>query len=360
MTYSIKPLILIDDVVDAIEQLCITNENILIVSSTTVSSIKKVSDLVNSLKKTNSVDLYFDIKPDAPIKPLEIIQIKYPKPSIIIGIGGGSVIDSAKALSVAWNNTNIVDYFNKKASLPHFKNIELIVVPTTAGTGAELSYGSILFDEENKLKGGLRGEVLQSTKVIIDVELYLFASERLISEVGFDCLTHAIETYVSTASSPMVKYMSVNVIQTIFENLPGAVQKNKESMQKMAIAACLMGANLAFSTTCLPHRIQYAIGPLTKTTHAQGLIALYKGWLRIIETYGEFRALAKELSLTSEALVAKINFLKTELDLEYSLSQFGLEEKDFDKIVKDVNGNLQNDPSYESSETINKILKYSL
>ncbi|MBT8181233.1 MAG: iron-containing alcohol dehydrogenase, partial [Eudoraea sp.] len=133
------------------------------------------------------------------------------------------------------------------------------------------------------------------------------------------------------------------------------------SMQKVAISSTLMGLNLAYSSTCLPHRIQYVIGPMTGTSHAQGLIALYKGWIYhlVNKNIKEFVELSKDLQLTPESFAEKIISLKEKLKINYSLSDLGIETNQVEIISTKVSGNLLADPSYKDINSIKHILNNS-
>ena len=130
-------------------------------------------------------------------------------------------------------------------------------------------------------------------------------------------------------------------------------------MEKVAIVSSMMGINLAFSSTCLPHRIQYVIGPLTGTSHAQGLIALYKGWLRHLkeEKIEELTCLAADLNLELETFLEKIRRLKEDLNIDYDLEYLGVKKDEITKIAEAVSGNVQADPSYQDINSIKNILK---
>ena len=134
------------------------------------------------------------------------------------------------------------------------------------------------------------------------------------------------------------------------------------ALKNMAIASSMMGVNLAYSSTCLPHRIQYIIGPLTNTSHAQGLIALYKGWIKLIaenKSKSGLNNLEYDLG-RGVNLVDKIHKLKEDLNINYSISTLGVNESQIEHIAEKTNGSVQNDPIYKSNETIIKILKESI
>lgn len=333
--------------------------SVLIISSPTVSKIISVETLITELSIRYAVMTFLAVRPDAPISKLDEFCKNSVKPDLIIAIGGGSVIDSAKALSVCWNDASIIEIFRRQKNLPTQK-IPTIAVPTTAGSGAEMSYGSILLDEEKNVKGGIRGAILQPDTVLIDVELYASAPKKLIAECGFDCMTHAMETYLSKSSTPLVRYQSIAAIQTVFRHLERAFFGNRESLGKMALASALMGINLAVSSTCLPHRIQYALGPITNTSHAQGLIILYKGWLQEIRNTPAFDTMAKDLDMSVDRVIEIVHQLKQSMNIDYNLVGIGVNKEQLSFIAGKTTGTLDNDPCYKSIETIEAILKNSL
>ena len=361
---QIKPSLHYGKIGDRLLESHVFGKNILVVSSKTVWEQSYLKEVIERLPTNYSVKVYTHIKPNAPFRDIQMVIDEFKEknyPDTIIAIGGGSIIDSAKALSVSFQNISIGDLFYKIKPMPT-SSVKLIAIPTTAGTGAELSFGAIIYDDVNKVKGGIRGEIIQPNVVLIDAELYKTAPRKLISEVGFDCLTHAIETYISLKSDPIIRYQSVAAIKTVFTFLPNAVDGDLNALKNMAIASSMMGINLAYSSTCLPHRIQYIIGPLTNTSHAQGLIALYKGWMKLIAENKSKSGLNNlEYDLGGGVnLVDKIHKLKEDLNINYSISTLGVNESQIEHIAEKTTGSVQNDPIYKSNETIIKILKESI
>ena len=361
---QIKPLLYYGHIKEEILKSHIFGKNILIVSSKTVWEKSYLSEVISQFSNKYIFKVYTHIKPNAPFSDIQKIIDDYKGnefPDTIIAIGGGSIIDAAKALSVSFQNISIADLFYKIKPMPS-SSVKLIAIPTTAGTGAELSFGAIIYDDVKNVKGGIRGEIIQPNVVFIDAELYKTAPKKLISEVGFDCLTHAIETYVSLKSDAIIRYQSVAAIKTVFNFLPDAASGDLKALKNMAIASSMMGVNLAYSSTCLPHRIQYIIGPLTNTSHAQGLIALYKGWIKLISE-NKSKSGLNDLEYDiggGYSLVDKIHQLKEDLNINYSISTLGVNENQIEYIAESTTGSVQNDPMYKSNETIIKILKESI
>ncbi len=358
--YSIRTNITIDNFESFVDHIsCDLYNRIMIVSSKTIITFPSVQRFINNLSSKGATVSVAKISAEAPLSELENISRSEQSPDLIIGIGGGSVMDSAKALSLGWKKNSLTELLYKTAPIPKVRK-PLFLVPTTAGTGSELSYGAIVYDDIKKFKGGIRSSILVPDEVLINIELYQEAPKLLKAEVGFDCLTHAVETYISKRSTDLVRMQSVFTIVTLMHHLEKAVNGSEHSMKKVALSATMMGSNLAFSTTCLPHRLQYTFGPETKTSHAQGLIALYKGWLPVIKQTDEYQRLEKDLSQFNIVLETGVNQLKQQLGIDYSLSSFGVKEEDIYRFATSALGNLDVDPSYEGEKTLIQIIKGSL
>lgn len=334
--------------------------NILILTSKSINQIDEVSIFLKQLSLIVDLQIFGKVKPNAPTEDLDFVIKNYIKPSVILAIGGGSVIDSAKALSLCWFDTsiNVSNYINKSFDFPDTQ-IPLIVVPTTAGSGSELSHSAIVYDSLNSIKGGIRSHKMAPRFILINENLYKYANIKFRTEVGFDCLSHAIETYVSKQSNEIVKYQSVNAIVNTLKHLPDSLFDSKQSILTMALTSSFMGVNLANSTTCLPHRIQYALAPYTNASHAVGIIALYKGWLEVIKNTDEFISLNNNLMKQDIDLIYEINLLKIKLNIDYTLDYIGIKHENFNDIVNAVTGNLTVDPCYISKDTIFEILNKS-
>ena len=299
-------------------------------------------------------------KSQIPNNSNKIAYISYKKinfnPNVIIAIGGGSTIDLAKAMSVSTSFEQLYENFYNSGKLE--KHAQVIAIPSTFGTGAEVSFGAILYDDFKNKKGGLRGQILQPDIVFLDYKLYHSAPQKIKALSGFDCLTHAIETYISKKSNSITKYQSVNSILTIIKFLENAVSGDELATSKMSITSMMMGINLAYSSTCLPHRIQYIIGPRTKTSHAEGLAALYRGWLPYIKNRtGEFDELTHELGFKTAEFVDWIFGLQHRMKIDITLGEIGIGTHEISEIADNVSGNLKDDPYYIDKDSIVEILK---
>lgn len=273
--------------------------------------------------------------------------------NLIVALGGGSAIDLAKGAAVAAaSDVSLRDHLVKGIPAPD-KILPLIALPSTAGTGSELSKGAILSDRELKIKGGIRGKSLAPKIAIVDAAFTWSMPEKLTMETGFDALAHAIESYLSRKANLHSEQLSLQAIRLIGENLPKLKRdlSDSEAREKMSYASMLMGMNLYNVGNCLPHRMQYPIGALTDTSHAMGLAALYPGWIKTEykvcqgKVVDVFRCLLNRTPHSAqEAEELMANFLM-ELGLCVSLKELGVKEEEIAAMVEKISGDISVDPA---------------
>jgi alcohol dehydrogenase class IV len=325
-----------------------------------------------SFLKIDSIH-YNKISPNPKVEEIDnaINLIKENNIDLIIGLGGGSVLDAAKAISaIYYIDGKTEEVLSNQKKLLN-KKIPLIQIPTTAGTGSELSMGSILTDEKRKIKTGLRGEVLLADIAVVDPTLTYSLSYNLTMETGFDILTHAIETFFSNSSNLITEIYSVEAIKRVLKYLLRLKTNlnDTEARKELSFASLLMGINLANSSTCLPHRLQYPVGALTNTSHPRGLAALYLAWLEYSKVYNKekFVLLAKKLSYQAEKDEMLMDLFQgdvtnfiNEIGLNIKLSTLGIDSSKIPLLKSKVIGSLSNDPVGKVENIIDKIYSDSL
>jgi alcohol dehydrogenase class IV len=243
----------------------------------------------------------------------------------------------------------------------------MVAVPTTAGTGSELSRGAILSDHERKFKGGLRGNGLFPAVALVDPELSLLMPDSLARLTGFDVLCHAVETYFSRQSHAMLHSLSLGAVAVVRDCLmrPVTGLSERARVTQVAYASSMMGVNLGNATTCLPHRMQYAIGALTDTSHPEGLAALYPEWFAAVVKADPDKArrllavLFADVSEAEEAFAdpagAMMRVLE-EIGVGRTLQELGVgSEEELKWCIGHVSGASQVDPAYAGPETIEQI-----
>lgn len=288
---------------------------------------------------------------------------KEQKTDLIIGFGGGSAIDMAKAVAVGAASDEDIDEYFYRGKEPGENILPVIAIPTTAGTGSELSKAAIITDDEKKVKRGIRGSALYPQVAIVDSIFTESVPFNTTMETGFDVLAHAVESYISKATSPYTQMQSEYVMEIVGRRLTrlavnlGDIDARKE----MSYASMIMGINLGNASTCLPHRLQYPLGAYTDTSHGLGLAALYTAWIGYeyecsrdkVEKAMSILA-GKSVCGKNECIAIMQNFIKT-LKLPTSLKALGIDKAQISDMADAVSGNISNDPVSREKNIILKI-----
>lgn len=293
---------------------------------------------------------------------------KEKKVNCIIGFGGGSAIDAAKAVAVGIPAEENIEKYLLEGKEPGKETLPIIAIPTTAGTGTELSKGAILSSTCHKIKTGIRGKNILPIIAIVDDVFTWTVPEKITMETGFDVLAHAVESYLAVKANPFSEMISEKAIQIVGKNLPLLRENldNHEARKQMCYASMIVGMNLANVGTCLPHRMQYPIGAYTDTSHGAGLIALYPKWIRYEYEVNKERVnqILNWLGFSGIASAEEAeNALKVffnKLDILYSLSDLGIREDMLNGLSNQVMGNLSNDRLSKNPDIIKKIFEEAL
>jgi alcohol dehydrogenase class IV len=347
----------------------------LLISSKTAAMKSGAHDSIKaSLASENIQFLYQNtISPNPKITEVDQL-VNYCKANdvdAILAAGGGSVIDAAKAVSLCYGG-GLTARELLKNDLSEIVPTYLVSIPTTAGTGSEVSKGAIVTDVENTWKGGVRGDNVFPRVAILDPLLTTSMPKSITLETGFDVVTHAFESLISKAATPITRMYSQQAIQIAIPALVSVArdQITNQVRNDLLYASLLAGYNLANASTCLPHRLQYPLGANTDSAHARGLAALYPAWFRSTYKYAEAdfificniinSAIEKTMIVDSSAKAVEsiTEFLKL-IEMNHSLKDFGVKEEDCELYTSQVDGNLALDPGCTKLETINQIYRES-
>lgn len=283
---------------------------------------------------------------------------------VVIGFGGGSALDAAKVVAAGIADIDLLDDFLLKGLEPTEKTLPMIAIPTTAGTGSELSKAAILSSSEHHIKSGIRGRYIQPKVAIVDAGYTWSIPEKITMETGFDVLAHAVESYVAVKANPFSEMLSEKAIRIVGQNLCELRNNpdNHDAREQMAFASMIMGMNLANVGTALPHRMQYPIGIETDTSHGAGLIALYPSWMKH-EYEVNSRKIQKVMQWLGYENVSNpqqafdmIKDMKVRWGISYSLQSLGIEKEKLNTLAEQVTGNLANDKLAGRPGVINTIL----
>jgi len=288
--------------------------------------------------------------------------------TVVVGFGGGSAIDAAKAIAVGIGSNVPVERFLFDGTVPTSTTLPVVAIPTTAGTGSEVSHGAIITSSEKKVKTGIRGKYICPVVAIVDSQFTWQMPYGVTMQTGFDVFAHAIESYVSKKATRFSELLSLEAIQLVANALLVLKKdlQNKKARDEMSYASLLMGINLAQIGTALPHRMQYPIGAQTDTSHALGLLALYPAWLERVYPFCEdkLKKVAeiigkKSYSDKSDVLDCLYNFIQN-LEIRKNLFALGIKESQIDQLSTEVSGSIENDPAGKEFGIIKNIYEASI
>ena len=287
---------------------------------------------------------------------------------VVVAIGGGSIMDCAKAIAfLAVNDGDVSDYiFGKKAS---DTALPIILIPTTCGTGSEGNGFAVLTNPDNGDKKSLRCNAIVAKVSIVDPECMMTMPKHVPASVGFDALCHNMEAYTSKIAQPFTDALSLYAVDLIAHNLVDVYKGtgSKDSWEKITLASTIGGMVINTTGVTLAHGMEHPASGLKDIVHGKGLAALTP---TIIEAsyQGAPEKFAKLAKLfggeKAEDLAGKVRELLEDIELTCTLSDLGIEEKDIpwmaENCMKVSAHSIANNPVVFSQEEIAEIYKKAL
>jgi alcohol dehydrogenase class IV len=309
---------------------------------------QRVENLLNSV---NVEVIFFDeIIPNPTIEGIEkgVITAVKNQVDFVLGVGGGSVMDSAKLIALLHNPEGVINWgkalisydhpFNYVASKQH--TLPFIAVSTTSGTGSQCTQAAVISDNQKKEKITLFHLDLFPKVAIIDPELMTSVPEGVTAATGFDAFTHAFESYLGGRTSPLTKQMSFQAIELVIENLPKAIKEpnNIEYRTKLAWADTLAGMCLSNGGADLPHPLGEIIGGICpRIAHGETLAMVYPSFLEYKKNIApdKFKEIAVFLGLKKDPseLSSKIIELLNITDLSNACKRAELTQEEKNEIL---------------------------
>ena len=287
---------------------------------------------------------------------------------VVVAIGGGSIMDCAKAIAfLAVNDGDVSDYiFGKKAS---DTALPIILIPTTCGTGSEGNGIAVLTNPDNGDKKSLRCNAIVAKVSIVDPECMMTMPKHVLASVGFDALCHNMEAYTSKIAQPFTDALSLYAVDLIAHNLVDVYKGtgSKDSWEKITLASTIGGMVINTTGVTLAHGMEHPASGLKDIVHGKGLAALTP---TIIEAsyQGAPEKFAKLAKLfggeKAEDLAGIVCELLEDIELTCTLSDLGIEEKDIpwmaENCMKVSAHSIANNPVVFSQEEIAEIYKKAL
>ncbi|WP_432667004.1 iron-containing alcohol dehydrogenase [Wukongibacter baidiensis] len=261
----------------------------------------------------------------------------------IIAVGGGSAIDSAKAINVVLSNGGEIMDYEVPNSVKN-RTFPLIAIPTTSGTASEVTGFTIITDTTRKKKVVIGGKNISADLAILDYSLTYELPASITASTGMDALTHAIEAYVSTLATPFTDVNALGAMVLILNNIEAAVKngEDKEARKEMMIGSTMAGIAFNSAVLGLVHAIAHPLGAHFNIAHGIAnaimlpYVIEYNGdhCEEKIRNIGEILGLTREMS-TPEKVSEKILEINNKIEIP-RLSEIGIKKSDFDFIAEAV------------------------
>ncbi|MBQ8298690.1 MAG: lactaldehyde reductase [Clostridia bacterium] len=295
-------------------------------------------------------DVFAELKPNPTVKNVQdgVEACKNSGADVIVTVGGGSAIDTAKGISIIMTNPEHADVVSLNGVV-ETKNhgLPIIALPTTAGTAAEVTINYVITDEERDVKMVCIDPHDIPVLAIVDTELMETMPKSIAAATGLDALTHAIEGYITKGANLMSDMFHMKAIQLIFENLPAAVnEKNPEAVEKMGYAQYIAGMGFSNVGLGIVHSLAHQLGAVYDTPHgiANAILLPYVMEFNGEVCYERFREILLGLGITEakemnkEELIARmvseIRELSAKVGVTQTVSEVGGKEEDLDMLAE--------------------------
>jgi len=299
---------------------------------------KKVTDLLDKAKIEYKV--FHEVLPNPPIENVNegLAMCKEINADLIVAVGGGSSIDTAKAISIVMTNPDKGDIVSLNGvSNTKNKGLPIIALPTTAGTAAEVTINYVITDPAREIKMVCVDEHDIPIVAIVDTELMAFMPKSIASSTGMDALTHAIEGYITKSRNTMSQMFSMKAIQLIYDNLEKSVnEKNQEAINNVGLGQYIAG--MAFSNVGLGivHSMAHQLGAVYDTPHGLANAILLPTVMKFNGevSYEQYREILTQAFHTDATKFTKEEVIKTFCEKIKDLS----EKVGITQTIRDVGG----------------------
>ncbi len=311
---------------------------------------------------------FFDVAPDPTLACAKAgtIQMRAFEPDTIIALGGGSAMDAAKIMWVMYEHPEadfmdmamrFVDIRKRIYTFPKMgEKAYFIAVPTSAGTGSEVTPFAVITDESTGVKYPLADYALLPNMAIIDTDLHMSAPKGLTAASGIDAVTHALEAYASVMATDYTDGLAIQALKVIFEYLPRAYENGQtdvEAREKMANAATMAGMAFANAFLGICHSMAHKLGAFHHLPHGVANALMIDEVIRFNasevptkmgtfsqydhpHTMARYAEVADALGLKGktdedkvESLINAIDTLKEAVGIKKTIKEYGIDEKDF-------------------------------
>ena len=327
-------------------------KKVFLVSDKSLVQAGGAANVENELKKANiDYNLYSEIKPNPTIKNVldGVEACKQAGADLIVAVGGGSSMDTAKGISIVMTNPDRADIKSLNGlSNTVNRGMPLIAMPTTAGTAAEVTINYVITDEERKIKMVCVDPHDIPIIAIVDTELMASMPKGLAASTGLDALTHAVEGYITKAHNLMSDMFHMEAIKLIFANLTKAVNdKDPDAIEKIGYAQYIAGMGFSNVGLGIVHSMAHQLGAVYDTPHGIANAMLLPTVMRFNgenpETAQRFREILCQIGRPDAAhlndqdvintFVWMISELSKSVGVTQKITDYGAKEEDFEMLA---------------------------
>jgi len=335
---------------------------ILMVTDPNLFEKTNIIERIDSLLSGFSVFIYKEIDENPTFKSIErggkIANDN--RTDLVLGVGGGSAMDAAKGIAVCATNPGRLASFVAGKVLTN-DPLPIICIPTTSGTGSEVTPFAVFTDPDDEDKQGYSSNSIFPKCSIIDPELTYSMPEPVILNTGLDSLAHAVEAYLSTESFEMNDQLALHSIDLVLDNLAEAIQGKHEAMDVMAYSAMLSGISIAHASTILPHIMGYPLTVYHSIPHGRAGIILLPVFLDFLRekqaSFGKIQILDSKFKK-----FGSLNTFLNQLGVSINLRDYGVDESELEKYVKKtiIKGDVAITPAEINEEVILHLYQQSM
>lgn len=277
------------------------------------------------------------------------------QPDWIIGLGGGSPMDAAKAMWIFYEYPEFTfEEAAKPFNLPELRQkARYAAIPTTSGTGSEVTSFAVITDHETGVKYPIADFNITPDIAIVDTDLAQSMPAKLVAYTGMDALTHSLEAYVSTMSNDLTDALAMKSIEMVQTDLFESFKGDRVSRSNMHISQCLAGMSFSNAILGIVHSMAHKTGKIFNIPHgcANAIYLPYAIEFNAQSAGDKYADVSKRLGLTGnttqelvQALITFVNDLNKAMKIPSTLKEFGIEESVFLENLEEISKNAVNDP----------------
>ncbi len=288
----------------------------------------------------------------------------------VIGLGGGSTLDSVKACSVLSNqahSTDVLGYLEGVGAGYELKDVgrNTILLPTTAGTGSEATKNAVIYSPKHRVKKSIRSPLLLPDLVIIDPELHMSCGVKTTTYSGMDAITQCFESFISCRSNPYTRSLALDGFRLGIMNIIPAIRTPDALESRTAMAHCAFnsGVSLANAGLGVAHGLSAALGVAANLSHGESCAILLPFAASLNQEYcsASYCQLAKSIGLqTAQDLTSHLQSLCRLLKIPHNFTTIGINPKDLPDIVGRSYGNSMAGNPFrpEPSRLVEALMEY--